>query len=71
MKRLPFILALVACQMHAQTPCDVFDHNRDGNLGANTWLYVLGSCGAEGGEPDVDGAVTVSDELALLGLLGG
>ena len=44
----PLISALLACQMHAQTPCDVFDHNGDGTLGANTWLYVLGSYGVEG-----------------------
>ena len=50
MKKLfPLILAMLACQMHAQTPCDVFDHNGDGVVGANTWLYVLGSYGVEGG----------------------
>lgn len=58
--------------MHAQTPCDVFDHNGDGNLGANTWLYVLGSYGAEGGEPDVDGSgtVDVADLLAFIPYYG-
>ena len=72
LSKLPLILALVACQMRAQTPCDVFDHNGDGILGANTWLYVLGSYGVEGGEPDVDGSgtVDVSDLLAFIPQMG-
>ena len=42
LKTLPFLLALLVGQMHAQTPCDVFDHDGDNVVGANTWLHVLG-----------------------------
>ena len=72
LKALPFLLALLVGQMHAQTPCDVFDHDGDNVVGANTWLYVLGSYGMEGAEPDVDGSgtVDVADVLAFIPQMG-
>lgn len=72
LKTLPFLLALLVGQMHAQTPCDVFDHDGDNVVGANTWLHVLGDYGLEGGEPDVDGSgtVDVADVLAYIPHMG-
>jgi len=68
MRNIAFLLALLVGHMRAQTPCDVFDHNGDNVLGANTWLHVLGSYGMEGAEPDVDGSgtVDVADLLAFI-----
>lgn len=51
----------------AQTPCDWFDHNGDGVIGGNTWLYVLSQYGTAG-EMDVDdsGLVDLHDLLAFI-----
>ncbi len=55
----------------AQTPCEWFDHNGDGFLGANTWLYVLGQFGTEG-ELDLggDGWVDADDVLSFTPYFG-
>lgn len=57
---------------NAQLPCDWFDHNGDGVLGANTWLYVLGNYGVEGGPMDVDssGVQDLDDLLAFVPYFG-
>ena len=54
------------------TPCGWFDHNGDGILGANTWLYVLGQYGTSTGEMDIDdnGMVDLRDFLQFLPYFG-
>jgi hypothetical protein len=58
--------------VHAQSPCDWFDHDGDGVIGANTWVYVLGQYDTAG-EMDVDGTgwVDVRDLLAFIPYSGG
>lgn len=57
-------------------PCDWFDHNGDGHLGANTWLFVLGQYGMNapgaGEAMDVDdsGEVGARDVLQFLPYFG-
>ena len=53
------------------TPCEWFDHNGDGVIGANTWLFVLGQYGTAG-EMDVDssGVVDIRDVLQFLPYYG-
>ena len=36
--------------MSAQSPCDWFDHDGDGVIGGNTFLYALGNYGVVGGK---------------------
>ena len=38
------------------TPCEWFDHDGSGHIGANTFLYALGNYGVTGGPMDVDGS---------------
>ena len=54
--------------MNAQTPCDWFDHDGDGVIGANTILYALGSYGVVDGpmDPDSSGVQDLSDLLSFL-----
>ena len=61
------LLFLVSTQAEAQSPCEWFDHNGDGFVGANTWVYVLGQYDTAG-EMDVDnsGWVDVRDLLAFM-----
>jgi hypothetical protein len=63
--------ALFLVPIHAQLPCDWFDHNGDGFIGANTWVYVLGQYDTAG-EMDVDssGWVDVRDLLAFIPFAG-
>lgn len=61
----------LAREATAQTPCEWFDHNGDGFLGANTWLYVLGQFGTEGAlDLDEDGWVDADDVLSFLPYFG-
>ena len=55
----------------SQTPCDWFDWDGDGHIGANTWVYVLGQYDTAG-EMDVDssGWVNVRDLLEFLPFSG-
>ena len=55
----------------SQTPCDWFDWDGDGFVGANTWVYVLGQYDTAG-EMDVDssGWVNVRDLLEFLPFFG-
>ena len=55
----------------SQTPCEWFDFDGDGNIGANTWLYVLSQYDTAG-EMDVDssGWVNVRDLLEFLPFYG-
>jgi hypothetical protein len=69
-----FILALALLTeqaIQAQSPCEWFDHNGDGFIGANTWVYVLGQYDTAG-EMDVDssGWVDVRDLLAFIPFFG-
>jgi hypothetical protein len=69
---LPLLFAgFLSSNLHCQTPCEWFDHNGDGYIGANTWLYVLGQYGTAG-EMDVDssGWVDVRDLLAFIPFFG-
>lgn len=61
------LFASIGLTSLAQSPCDWFDHNGDGFIGANTWLYVLGQYGTAG-EMDVDGSglVDLQDLLAFI-----
>ena len=66
-------LVLLAQQTsYAQSPCNWFDHDGDGFVGANTWVYVLGQYDTAG-EMDVDGTgwVDVRDLLAFIPYSGG
>jgi hypothetical protein len=65
------ILGLTQPRLHSQTPCEWFDHDGDGYIGANTWLYVLGQYDTDG-EMDVDssGWVDVRDLLAFIPFFG-
>ena len=55
----------------SQTPCEWFDHDGSGYIGANTWVYVLGQYDTAG-EMDVDssGWVDVRDLLAFIPFFG-
>jgi len=55
----------------SQTPCEWFDFDGDGHIGANTWVYVLGQYDTAG-EMDVDssGWVNVRDLLEFLPFSG-
>ena len=69
---LPLLFAgFLSSNLHGQTPCEWFDHNGDGVIGANTWLYVLGQYDTAG-EMDVDssGWVDVRDLLAFIPFSG-
>lgn len=51
----------------AQAPCAWFDHDGDGFIGANTWLYVLGQYGTSGPmDVDASGSVDVRDLLEFV-----
>jgi hypothetical protein len=50
------------------TPCEWFDHDESGYIGANTFLYALGNYGVTGGPMDVDGS-GVQDLPDLLSFL--
>lgn len=65
-------LLLAAVGMRAQSPCDWFDHDGDGFIGANTFLYALGSYGMAGGpmDPDSSGVQDLSDLLSFLPYFG-
>ena len=56
----------------AQSPCDWFDHDGDGNIGGNTFLYALGNYGVVGGpmDPDSSGVQDLSDLLSFLPYFG-
>ncbi|MFZ8836623.1 MAG: hypothetical protein ACO2XQ_06215 [Flavobacteriales bacterium] len=56
----------------AQSPCDWFDHDGDGFIGGNSWLYALGSYGVVGGPMDVDdsGVQDLPDLLAFMPFVG-
>ena len=60
-----------AFSVQSQTPCEWFDHNGSGHIGANTWVYVLGQYDTAG-EMDVDssGWVNVRDLLDFLPFSG-
>ncbi|RPG82509.1 MAG: hypothetical protein CBD69_010760 [Crocinitomicaceae bacterium TMED209] len=69
----PLLLALLfAAGMNAQTPCDWFDHDGDGVIGGNTFLYALGDYGVVGGpmDPDSSGVQDLSDLLSFLPYFG-
>lgn len=55
----------------SQTPCEWFDHDGSGYIGANTWVYVLGQYDTAG-EMDVDNSdwVDVRDLLAFIPFYG-
>ena len=61
-----------ASLLNAQTPCDWFDHDGDGVIGANSMLYALGSYGVAGGPMDVDssGVQDLPDFLSFLQYMG-
>jgi hypothetical protein len=56
------------------TPCDLFDHNGDGFIGANTWLHVLGQYGVPGYEGSMDinntGIIDVEDLISFIPFFG-
>ena len=58
--------------MSAQSPCDWFDHDGDGFIGGNTFLYALGNYGVVGGpmDPDSSGVQDLSDLLSFLPYFG-
>lgn len=60
-----------AFSVQSQTPCEWFDFDGDGHIGANTWVYVLGQYDTAG-EMDVDssGWVNVRDLLEFLPFSG-
>ena len=71
--RFLFALTLVlsTAAVPAQSPCQWFDHNGDGFLGANTWLYVLGQYGTNGPmDLDANGVVDVTDLVAFVPYFG-
>ena len=55
---------LLACSVWSQTPCEWFDHDGSGFIGANTWVHVLGQYGTSG-SIDVNGSGTVDMEDLL------
>ena len=63
---------LLATGMSAQSPCDWFDHDGDGVIGGNTFLYALGNYGVVGGpmDPDSSGVQDLSDFLSFLPYFG-
>lgn len=65
-------LVFAAMGMHAQSPCLWFDHDGDGFIGGNTFLYALGNYGVVGGpmDPDSSGVQDVSDLLSFLPYFG-
>ena len=71
LKNLLITLPL-AVGMNAQSPCDWFDHDGDGFIGANTMLYALGSYGVAGGpmDPDSSGVQDLPDLLSFLPYMG-
>ena len=67
-------IALFSFEFSAQTACDYFDHDGDGNIGANTWLHVLGQYGVPGYEGSMDinntGMVDVEDLISFIPFVG-
>ena len=65
------VLGLTQPRLYSQAPCEWFDHDGDGLIGANTWVYVLGQYDTDG-EMDVDssGWVDVRDLLAYMPFFG-
>ncbi|MDO7741041.1 MAG: hypothetical protein MUP94_05120 [Flavobacteriales bacterium] len=65
------LLFLLPTRAQAQSPCEWFDWDGDGFVGANTWVYVLGQYDTAG-EMDVDssGWVDVRDLLAFIPFAG-
>lgn len=74
MLRVLFIgmILVNASILEAQSPCDWFDHDGDGFIGGNSWLYALSNYGVEGGPMDVDGSgiQDLSDLLAFMPYVG-
>ena len=68
---LAVLLFLLPTYVQSQSPCEWFDHNGDGFIGANTWVYALGQYDTAG-EMDVDssGWVDVRDLLAFIPFAG-
>ena len=66
------LLLISAAGIQAQTPCDWFDHDGDGFIGGNTFLYALGNYGVVGGpmDPDSSGVQDASDLLSFLPYFG-
>ena len=65
-----FIL-LFSSELSAQTPCDFFDHDGDGTIGADTWVYVLGQYATEGSlDLNGSGIVDVEDLLSFIPFVG-
>lgn len=66
------MMLLLAVGMNGQSPCDWFDHDGDGYIGANTMLYALGSYGVAGGpmDPDSSGVQDLPDLLSFLPYMG-
>ena len=74
MVRIKYLVVslLLTTGMSAQSPCDWFDHDGDGNIGGNTFLYALGNYGVVGGpmDPDSSGVQDLSDFLSFLPYFG-
>ncbi len=71
---IQFLLLSFSTSTWAQSetePCEWFDHNGDGYIGHNTWVYTLGQFGTNG-EMDVDssGFVDMRDLLAFMPFFG-
>lgn len=70
MRGMAFLISMVfsLTAATAQSPCDWFDHDGDGNIGGNTLLYALGNYGVVGGpmDPDSSGVQDLSDFLSFL-----
>ena len=66
------LVLLLATGISAQSPCDWFDHDGDGFIGGNTFLYALGNYGVVGGpmDPDSSGVQDLSDLLSFLPYFG-